>query len=277
MRTVHILLPVHNRRAVTARFIAALKAQTYRHYHLVLIDDGSTDGTEEMVRSEIASLTVLSGSGDWWWAGALQQGYEWLRRQSAGQSDLVLIINDDTEFAVDFLAHAVNLMRGTQETLLLAKSFGRSTGQLVGGGVRVDWRRLRFSPATAPHEIDCLSTRGLFLTVKDFLDLGGFYPKLLPHYLSDYEFTLRAKRRGLQLRVDDCLGLKVDEETTGFHQFEGESFRAFLKKYFAKNSDANPLAWTAFIALACPWPWKLPSWLRIWYGTGKKLLSAALT
>ena len=48
--SLYILLPVHNRCDITREFIDCLKAQTFQDYHLVLIDDGSTDGTEQMVR-----------------------------------------------------------------------------------------------------------------------------------------------------------------------------------------------------------------------------------
>jgi GT2 family glycosyltransferase len=274
MDKIYIILPVHNRRHITQRFIDCLKAQTYQDYHLLLIDDGSTDGTQEMVRDEIADLSVITGPGDWWWAGALQQGYDWFCQQDLDDSNLVLIINDDTEFADDFLERAACLMEGQKKTLLLAQSFSRETRLLVGAGVQVDWSKLKFTSATTPDQIDCFSTRGLFLTVEDFLATGGFHPKVLPHYLSDYEFTLRAKRKGMRLWLDDDLKLWVDEETTGFHQFEDDSFTMFCKKYFAKNSDANPFAWTMFIWLACPYQWMLISWMRVWYGTFVKTLRA---
>ena len=76
MTKVFILLPVHNRRHITERFIDSLLAQTYNKYQLVLIDDGSTDGTADMVSMKVPpdKLTILSGNGTWWWAGSLQQG-----------------------------------------------------------------------------------------------------------------------------------------------------------------------------------------------------------
>jgi GT2 family glycosyltransferase len=277
MKTIFILLPVHNRCDVTRRFVNCLKSQTYQNFHLVLIDDGSTDGTAAMVSKEIYSLTVITGQGDWWWAGALQQGYYWLGRQQFALDDLVLIINDDTEFDTNFLARAVALMEGERRSLLLAPSYSKQTERLLGGGVRIDWRTLNICQAATAQEVNCLSTRGLFLTVGDFLGLGGFYPRLLPHYLSDYEFTIRAGRRGMNLHVADDLRLLVDEQTTGFHKFAEMSFREFCKNYFSRKSDASPLAWSMFIALACPWPWKLLSWLRIWYGSAVKLLHTMAT
>ena len=39
----------------------------------------------------------------------------------------------------------------------------------------------------------------------DFVELGGFHPRLLPHYLSDYAFTIRALRRGFALASDPAV------------------------------------------------------------------------
>ena len=69
---IYILLPVHNRKEITRGFVECLKAQTFQDYRLVLIDDGSNDGTADMVKESIPSVTVLRGIGDWWWAGSLQ-------------------------------------------------------------------------------------------------------------------------------------------------------------------------------------------------------------
>src|SRR5207237_231210 len=45
---IHVLLPVHNRKVTTEKFVRCLKAQAGADWHLVLIDDGSADGTAEM-------------------------------------------------------------------------------------------------------------------------------------------------------------------------------------------------------------------------------------
>ena len=60
---IYILLPVHNRREITRDFIDCLVTQTCQNYHLVLIDDGSTDGTDQMVRERVENLTVIRGNG----------------------------------------------------------------------------------------------------------------------------------------------------------------------------------------------------------------------
>lgn len=253
MTRVYILLPVHNRREKTSQFVQCLKEQSYNHFHLILIDDGSTDGTEEMVRREIKNLTVIKGEGNWWWGGALQQGYLWLKKNNnISRSDLVLIINDDTEFETDFFKKAIMLIDGKNRTLLFAQNRCKRTGQTYIG-FHVDWPHFRIEPAKSPQEVDAFSTRGLFLRVGAFLEIGGFHPKLLPHYGSDLEFTIRAVRKGMVLYTDPSLWLYFEKKPD-----QGDI------NIFSKKSLGNPLVWTMFIALTCPWRWKFFNWGRVW-------------
>jgi GT2 family glycosyltransferase len=261
---IYLILPVHNRRTITERFIECLRLQDYTNYHLILIDDGSTDGTAEMVKARISSVTVITGMGDWWWGGALQQGYLWLKSQPAGKDDLVLLINDDLEFAPDFLAKAERCLRHRHNSLVVAGCYSRDTHELCDFGVTADWSQLTFNRASNGDLISCLSTRGLFIRAEDFLELGGFYPKLLPHYLSDYEFTYRAYRKGFSLVIEPALEVFLDTDATGYGRVRHDSFFVFLKKYFSAKSMMNPLAWTSFVLLACPWRWKLCNLYRVW-------------
>jgi GT2 family glycosyltransferase len=261
--TIYILLPVHNRREVTRRFIASLLKQSYTDYHLVLIDDGSTDGTADMVREQIQAVTVITGNGSWWWGGALQQGYKWLREQNAPGSDIVLIINDDTEFDSRFLETAVTVLRDRQRTFLLAECYDLSSGALIDAGIHVDWRRFAFEQPAGNRPINCLSTRGLFFRMEDFFSVGGFHPRLLPHYLSDYEFTIRASRKGMTLTTHPDLKIWLDVSTTGSHGIGTRQILGAVKSVFSLKSAINPLMLLIFVALACPWQWKFHAWLRV--------------
>jgi GT2 family glycosyltransferase len=82
--------------------------------------------------------------------------------------------------------------------------------------------------------------------------VGGFYPHLLPHYLSDYEFTMRAHKKGLKLLVPPDIRLYWNRETTGFREIEERSLLPFLRKYFSKKAAGNPLYWTTFVLLSSP-------------------------
>ena len=207
--TVYILLPVHNRCEVTLRFIECLKVQTYSNYHLILIDDGSNDGTAEMVQENISELTIIKGDGTWWWAKSLQKGIEWLRSNNCQVNSIVLIINDDTEFETDFLEKGVSIISFRRDMIVKPYGYDCVKGHLVDAGISFDWFSLSGALAIANKEVDCFSTRGIFLTMSTLNKIGGFYPRLLPHYLSDYEFTLRAKSKGFSLVAEPSFVLKT--------------------------------------------------------------------
>jgi hypothetical protein len=216
-----------------------------------------------MVNENISALTVIRGAGNWWWAGSLQQGYLWLKKQSIPDRDLVLIINDDTEFEPDFLEKSVAFMQGRKQTLLQAQCYSRRDGRLLDTGVHVDWCKLSHELADTPEQINCLSTRGLFLSLSDFFEIGGFYPRILPHYFSDYEFTIRAYRKGMSLCTDSFVKLLLDEETTAPFKIDTGPLFNKLRQLFSNRSIFNPLFWMVYIILASPWPWKPFNMLRV--------------
>lgn len=271
---VYILLPVHNRRWITEKFVDCLVAQSYSNYHLILIDDGSTDGTSEMVKAKIANLTILKGVGNWWWAGSLQQGIDWLKQNRVEDGEIVLFMNDDVTFAPGFLQNGVRLLDHIVG-MLLPQALSEKTGSVEESGVEADLIKLTFKTAAAPERINCLPTRGLFMRMSVLRRVGDFYPKLLPHYLSDYEYTIRAFRLGVPLTTSPNLIITFDEDATGYRALDGQSFIDFLKKYFSIKSASNPIYWSTFVLLATPKlyiPWNL---FKVWsYAAGEILLQA---
>ena len=264
MDTVHLLLPVHNRREVTLGFVRCLSAQTYPAIRLLLIDDGSTDGTETAVRAAYPSVEVIRGSGSWWWAGCLQRGLDRLAWEGTSGSDVVLFANDDTTFAPDYVERAMQYLAGKQGCMLLSSYRDAMTGRVEESGVCADLRTLTFREARDPATINCLSTRGLFMRWVDVKRVGGFHPLLLPHYLSDYEFTIRAIRRGVRPATTPSIWLRADHALTAARDVDELVGWRFLRYYLSTKYPANPVYQTSFVLLAVPARWMLGNFLRIW-------------
>jgi GT2 family glycosyltransferase len=265
---LHILLPVHNRCATTVRFVKALGRQTRQDFRLVLIDDGSTDGTAQAVRALLGNVDVLSGDGTWWWSGSLDQGCRHVAKSGVSDEDVLLLINDDVDIEPAFLEQALQELQSLHETLLLARQIDASSGTEIdfGGGVHADLAHLRFTPARHPADINCLPTRGLFMRWRDMTRTGGFRPEILPHYLSDYEFTLRARRAGLSLRIAQTATVRIRTEQTGrslanlYFERRAQRFRML----FSPRFKDNPITWSRFVGLAAA-PARRPFlWLKIW-------------
>lgn len=268
MRKLHIILPVHNRKSITQEFIRLLKVQTYSNYHLILIDDGSDDGTEEMVRSHISSLTVIKGKGNWFWGGSIYQGIKYIKLNHSDLADGVLIANDDIIFDHEFLEKGAKALFSRGGNIIVASCYSQQTGRLLGSGVHADWRNLTFIASNEPDKINCATTNALFITVRDLLQIGDIHPKLIPHYLSDFEFTMRACKKGLKLVPEPSLTVFFNETTTRniTDRVSG------LFDYFNIRSPEYIVSWTFFILMLCPARYKYLNLGRVWY----QVLKAAL-
>ena len=246
---IHIITAVHNRYQITEKFVRNILRQTYNDIHLILVDDGSTDGTAKMVKDLIPDTTIIIGDGNLWWGGALHKAYLWGKdKLSSNVHDDVIFANDDTDFAEDYIEKAVKILKENPKTLLTGYGISRQSGKQVDGAVRFDFKKSSGQISQNGYS-NCASTRSLFFTVADFLEIGGFHPHLLPHYASDYEWTIRAVQKyGYKVFCDNTLKYEADETTTGDNDYN----KLTRKKLFSKRSGSNPFYKLIFIFLATP-------------------------
>lgn len=245
---IHIVTAVHNRYPITEKFVAACKRQTVKEIHLILVDDGSTDKTDEMVRRELPESTILYGDGNLWWAGGLQKAYDWICENRIPDEDPVLITNDDTVFGDKYLETGIRLLDQHPGTLVAGTGYGLRSGRMLDGIFTHSYVSGSGELLPPDSESNCASTRSLFLRAGDWKKIGGFHPVLLPHYASDFEFTIRAHKKGLRIRSFSELTYQFDEGTTGDNDYE----KMTLKKLFSKRSNSNPFYKISFICLTTP-------------------------
>lgn len=216
--TVHVLMPVHNRIDLTRRMLDCLRAQAVDEpVAVTVIDDGSTDGTRGFLRLQ-PGIRLVEGDGSLWWGGGIEAG---LQRVLAdcGPRDWVMFANNDTEVGGDFIQKLLDSARGQAPAAIgsVIRDI-EPPHALLSVGAQIDpWRfvvrdRLDRPPATGVtepganghlHEVDALSGRGALFPVAAFRAAGTMRTRWLPHYLADYELSLRVRRHGYRLLVDD--------------------------------------------------------------------------
>ena len=209
--TVHVLMPVFNRLDDTKSMLACLRRQVLDEpLSIVVVDDGSSDGTEGYLRSQ-SDVVTLRGDGTLWWGGAIALGLDHLAR-TAIPGDWVAFVNNDTEIAPDFLQRLLRTARRHGSSAVGSIIRDREVPhRILSIGPRID--PLRFVVGDLLHQgnpqsgdvvtaVDALSGRGVLFPLSAVVSAGGMRPRWLPHYLADYELSLRVKKAGWSLIVD---------------------------------------------------------------------------
>jgi GT2 family glycosyltransferase len=175
-----------------------------------------------------------------------------------------LIANDDTTFGSELLANARSYLAAHQGVMLQAVPVDPATEQVLDRGISIDWLRFRMGPAMPGAEIDCLATRCLFSRLADVMATGGFRRRFLPHYFSDYEFTIRAKRSGIRLATSDEVRIVVSHGTTGIRSVQSMTLRQYVLAAYSRRNTGNPFYSSIFVLLAAPVKYLPVCLVRIW-------------
>ena len=262
MPTVYVVTAAHNRIESSKRFCESLSCQSNGNFVLIFVDDGSDDGTREMVSTFPFTKEICDGTGSLWWAGGIRKGLARLKALNPRPEDLVMIANSDTTFGSNFIEKAVKEVVLLRKNVMLCASVQfTDTDRWIDGGTVCYWPRLTFKHyGKHPEKIDCASTRCLLFAYSNLSVIGSLRPRLLPHYLSDYEFTIRARRRGIRLLPAQSVVCFGTEQTTGSHELRPGSFRSVASQMLSPKFSANPISLFTFVLLAAPTFWKPVCW-----------------
>nr|WP_290226443.1 glycosyltransferase family 2 protein [Trichocoleus desertorum] len=199
---VYILIPVHNRRAITLDCLDTLQRNgDLDRYSVVVIDDGSTDGTAEVISGAYPVVTVLQGDGKLWWTGAIAKGMEYAYHQGA---DYFIWLNDDTLPLPTALTQLVEQCRAAPRCIATGQCYAST--QLLkpsyGGQIKRSFSiQLIATPKGQKRACDCMSGNLVCLPRSAVVDIGYPPAKQLPHCRADIVYTLNAKRAGYDLKV----------------------------------------------------------------------------
>ena len=274
---VYIICGVHNGLENTKKLLDCIGKQTYRDFQTIIIDDGSTDNTFSFINKEYPEVVLIKGNGKLYWTGALFEGVDWALK-SAKKEDFILTINNDCTFEKNYIENLIKLAGQKKNSIIGSMAVdSKSRTSIHDAGVRIDWKAGKFiqlSPRnisdlpldeTYQANIDTLTTKGTLYPMDVFKRIGNFDKYHLPHYVSDYEFNCRAKRKGYELILNYQARVYNDVRNTGFGEDIPDKLNLyqFFEMLFARRSRVNILDNFWFITLCCPNKYKLWNYLLL--------------
>ncbi len=205
--SVSFIVPVHNNKEDTREFLESVRRLSYPNCWVIIIDDGSTDGTEEMLKQEYPEVLVLKGDGNLWWTGATNIGIE-----KAIELEMQYVVVggvNDTVVEPEFISALVDAAEKNPKTIPAPKVYyysepdkiwqaGCETNWLKGGCIHIGYGEIDHGQHSKPCEVDC-ATLGMLVNTAFFKDFGMMDAKNFPQYWGDADLMCRARKAGYRI------------------------------------------------------------------------------
>lgn len=267
---IYIPIPVHNRIDYTLKCIRCIKSQTYKNYEIIIIDDGSTDGTAQKIGEKWPDISILKGHGGLWWTGAMRIAIEYIMKR-AHDNDFILCQNNDTVFDKDYLKILVSSSVKKNRIIVGTICKDYNDGKIIHTAPKISWDffytyspELPKEPCDLLFDVDTLNTRGTLIPIEVFKEIGNFSGKL-PHYGADQDFFYRAKKGGFALAVSYRAVTYSIDPAMPFHEKiiskNKKSLHDIFMLYFSRKSSMNLRKRTWLILRHAPWCSKV--WLLL--------------
>ena len=105
MKKVSVIIPNYNGMQYVKRCLDSLMAQTLKDWEILFIDNGSADGSRELVEKEYPLVRVIALPENLGFCGAVNIGIH------AATAPYVILLNNDTEAEPEFLQELYNGIR----------------------------------------------------------------------------------------------------------------------------------------------------------------------
>ncbi len=227
---IAIIIPIHNGLEYTKVCLQNLQklfiqAKISNHYKIIIIDDGSTDGSADWIHKHFPEIHIVKGNGNLWWSGGVNRGIECALKQKTFSH--VLLWNNDVTSSPEYFTLLRKLANNSSiDTIWGSKVMYKGQEEKIwsmGGyfnpsnGKKDMYGRTKHDHADYKKifQVDWLPGMGTLIPVSAFNKIGLFDEKRFPQYHGDSDFSLRAGKNGLEIKVHPELIIYNDKSQGG--------------------------------------------------------------
>jgi len=209
--SVEIVIPVHNRRDTTLQALRSLSRVESDNFtfHIIIVDDGSTDGTAEAVRKQFPDVQIVGGDGTLHYAAGTNRG---ILEALKLKADFVLVANDDSIFHPEFLERLISTANKNPRSVLGAMLLLWDRPDRVfqvdfrwqtirGGWQQKDLRSVFDLPREA-FKVEGLAGNCVLISSAAIKECGLMDERKFPHGWGDIQYFVRMRKAGWKLLIE---------------------------------------------------------------------------
>jgi GT2 family glycosyltransferase len=207
---VYTIMPIYNRYHETRRAIASLLGSSYTNNTICLIDNGSTDGSLDMLLQEYPQLHHVRLPENRGFSAAVNIG---IREAYKNQARFVFLCNNDVVVCPEMLGHLVAQTNNTVGAVSPVIYYMDHPFQIWFAGYRRDTLLLELRPhdfaqndeqfSLKPFRTDYIFGCGMLINMAAIEATGGFDERYFFYY-EDMDFSLRLAQAKFSLWVVPC-------------------------------------------------------------------------
>jgi glycosyltransferase involved in cell wall biosynthesis len=208
---VSVVIPTYNQEPYLREAIDSVLAQDYPHVEIIVVDDGSTDGTKRVLESY--------GSRILWWSRENRGQSATLNEAWARASgDVLGYLSSDDRLAPSAVREAVETLQADPSVVVTYCDYELIDAQ--SRHIRTVSTR-DFDYEQMIRDLECVVGPGAFFRRAVFRQTGGWSTDL--RHSADFDYWLRAALLGRLQRIPAVLaGMRVHEQSQSFMPIDSQ-------------------------------------------------------
>jgi GT2 family glycosyltransferase len=198
---VSVVIPTHNRKSVVTRCVESVLRSNYGHFEVVVVDDGSIDGTFDHLSKLFPSIILIRCEHRGLVSAARNIGCK------RGKGELVFFVDDDNVIHPNAITELVKAVSGNANVGIAGPImyYLRDPEHVWCSGTSRNYltSTTRFSTSNPNGSTDCYPTEDIpnaFMVRRSvFSDAGYFDAETFAQHMEEADFCRRAAKKGYQV------------------------------------------------------------------------------